>query len=176
MLLVVLRRHPSVGLVLVEVVRHIAHERQAARSAFGRTQAEHARRSHVVGRCGEINDERLREEVGPLIGGGASTMNEDVGKRGRGIADVGRLREGMQDLADEAVDGLRLMLVVGRAIGVEELFSGVDRSMVGFVVDDQQRQIGHETPAGGVVGGVGNVSPDPFEEPSQDGLVLLDYE
>src|SRR5581483_12431980 len=104
-----------------------------ALAAICRGQAEDPGRPDVVRRGGEIYDESRREEIRAFVAGLAALVDEDVGERGGRVADIGRSREGVEDLADAAVDGGRLMLQVRLAIGAEDLFSGINRSMVGFV-------------------------------------------
>jgi hypothetical protein len=56
---------------------------------------------------------------------------------------------------------------------VENLFSGVDAGMVGFVIDQKQGQIGYDALAGVGVAGIRNAMGDPGEELLKDTLVLL---
>ena len=68
------------------------------------------------------------------------------------------------------------MVFVGFAIGADRLFSGVYRGVVSLVVNEKQWKIGDEAPTRGRVCGVGDMAPDPFQEPFQNGLVFLDDE
>ena len=113
----------------------IAGKWQPANSALRSSQAEYAGRAHIVGRGSEIPDESSRKEIGAFLGSLAAAMDEDVGERRCRIADIGLLRERVEDRANEAIDGLRLVLLVGVSLGIKELLSGVDRGMVGFVIN-----------------------------------------
>ena len=73
------------------------------------------------------------------VGASGRAVDEDV-REGRGrVADVGFFGEGVEDFADPAVDGLGFVVLVGVAIGADVLLAGVNRGVVGLVVDQQQR-------------------------------------
>ena len=135
-----LLRHPAIATVFAGVVLKYAGQRQAA-APFWRLQAEYARRADVVRGRGQVEDERLGEEVWAFLGRLVLAVDEDVGEGCGRVADVGLLGEGVEDLADPAVDGLGLVVLVGLAIGADVLFAGVDRGVIGLVVDQQKREV-----------------------------------
>ena len=144
--LLVLGRHPPRLCLGVVVVEDAARERQRADAALLGQLAEHAGGADVVRRRRQVDDEGLGKEVGAFGDGRALVVDVDVGKgRGR-IAYIGLAAERVQDATDEAVDGLGRMLLIRRAVLVEELLAGVHRRVVRLVVDHQQRQLGHEPP------------------------------
>src|SRR5579859_582883 len=104
MAVAMLRRHPAAA-ILSDMVSDDAHQRHTALAAICRGQAEDPGRPDVVRRGGEIYDESRREEIRAFVAGLAALVDENVGERGGRVADIGRSREGVEDLADAAVDG-----------------------------------------------------------------------
>ena len=102
-------------------------------------------------------------------------VNEDIGKGRRRVAHIGLAGERMQQLANEAVDGLGLMFLVRRVVLVEHLFTRVHRGVVGFVVNHQQRQLGDKLSAIACVRGVGHARLNPIQKRGEHGLLLLDH-
>ena len=82
----------------------------------------------------------------------------------------------MEQPPDQPVDRLRLMLLVRSSIRIECLLTGIDRCMIGLVINEQQRKVRHDLPPGFGVNGICSVIADPAIEPLQNGLVLLDHE
>lgn len=68
------------------------------------------------------------------------------------------------------------MLEIRLAIFIDYILSCVDRTVVRFVVDHQDRQVSHQLPPGHGIRVVGNAIAYPSEQTLEDRLVLLDHE
>src|SRR2546430_1057263 len=78
--------------------------RQSVFSPFGSQGAEDPGRAHVVRRRGEVDDECRGKQVGPFVPRLAPLVDEDVGERRCGVANVGRACEGVKYLPDAAIN------------------------------------------------------------------------
>lgn len=135
-------------------------------------KAENARRSDVIRRRGQIDDERLGEKVRAFLGRLVPAVDEDVCEGRCGVADIGLLGKCVENLSDPAVNHLGFVVFVGLAISTNKLLAGIHRGVISLVIDQQQREVGHESLAVRV-GGICYVAPDPFEQSLQHHLVLF---
>ena len=92
--------------------------------SFGivRIEAEHFPGAKIVLRPRQVRNEVFRIQVVRFV-----WIDEDIGKRGRCVADVRHRRQGTNDLSDRLVD-LGGTVVSGRCIY---------RRLIAFVVDDE---------------------------------------
>ena len=114
----------------------------------------------VVRRRIKSDDEMARKQILPqriVVGVG---IDENVGEGRGGIANIAAAVENRQKLADLAVDPGDLVACIGR----------VDRSVVGFIVDDQHRLFDHLRPL------LDRVLLQPFQQVLQRAGVFLDHQ
>ena len=117
----------------------MANEREAIIVTFV-VGAEDGDRAEVIIRRGKRDYERCREQVSAIVLGLTFIVHEDVGKRRGGVGNIGRPLDCIQELADFTVDALGVVVLVECTIREQRLVSGIDRSLVRLVVDDQQRR------------------------------------
>lgn len=89
--------------------------------------------SHVPGWPVQGQDEVGGEQVAGVV-----RIDEDVRERGGGVADVLGAGTGVQQIGDQVVDGGPVPVARGGRVPPGRV-GGVDRSLVGLVVDDQDR-------------------------------------
>ena len=135
--------------------------------------SEYANRTGVVGWCGQIDNEGLREQVRSLRFGCIPAVDEDVGKGRCCIAYISLFLEVMKQLSNSPIDCLRFIFVLGVSVSVDALIPGIDRGMVCLVINQQKRELGnHATPIWILL--VRDMLVNPFEKSVQDSFVLLD--
>ena len=69
-------------------------------------------------------------------------MNEDVRKGCRRVTDIGLPREMVEDRPDRPIDRLGLVFEIRVAELVHDIFTSIDRPVIGLVVDHHERQVG----------------------------------
>ncbi|MNL10491.1 hypothetical protein D3C87_1312910 [compost metagenome] len=168
-------RHPAALAVFAGVICNGPEQGQPCCPPRRRLQAEDLCRAHITGGCRQVYDEGRREEVWTFLFGLSSFVNKNVCERRRGVSDIRRARESMQDLAGKTVDGGRLVLLVGRSVFPEYLLSRIDRSVIGFVIDQEEWQPLHN-PASVLILSICDMMPNPAEQALQNRLVFLDDE
>ncbi len=102
-------------------------------------------------------------------------IDEDVGKRCCGIADVCALFEAVEEFSNKPIDGRHVLVGNDISISIAERRVRVDGCVVCLVVDHEQRHISDDA---SIRLGI-NLAPDadrPVEEILQDGLVFLHHE
>ena len=75
------------------MVVEYACQGQATRASLRASKAKYTRGADVVGWGGQVDDERLGEEIRPLVGGFVLPVDEDIGERGGRVANISLLRK-----------------------------------------------------------------------------------
>ena len=91
-------------------------------------------------------------------------MNEDVREGRRRVADISLPREMVEDRPDQPVDCLGFMFEIWVAKLVHDIFTGVDRSVIGLVVDHHERQVGDGLATGFGVDMIGDTVTNPVQQ------------
>ncbi|EKD96616.1 MAG: hypothetical protein ACD_23C01377G0002 [uncultured bacterium] len=81
----------------------------------------------------------------------------------------------MKNLAYEAIDGLGLVLFVRLPVFIEKYLPCVDRCVVRFIIDDEERELRDNTSFRFFVDGICNVVLNPLQQLSENRLLLLDH-
>src|SRR5579862_4111857 len=103
-------------------------------------------------------------------------MDKNVGKGCRGVSDVRRSRERVEQLSNATVDCFGFVIVVRCPVGLEKLFPCVNGRVIRLVVNDQQRSIGDVSPTGGGFRRIRYMVAYPPQQLFEYGLILLNYE
>jgi hypothetical protein len=111
--------------------------------ALGR-DTEQFLRTRVAVRARQLNDEVLGEEVIPNVSIDSIRVDQDRGERRGGIRNIGGLRRPCQYGTDESIDFGGSLTVVAVIFVADSRVWGsvalrVDRGLIGFVVDEQNR-------------------------------------
>ena len=67
------------------------------------------------------------------------------------------------------------MILIRIAVRVENRFAGIYAGIVGFIVNEEQWEIGHDASTGLLLDGICDVVRDPSQQALKNCLVLLDY-
>ena len=143
--LLVAVRNPRLVVVHEPRNRKLLHALETQQRIF--LDPKHLVRSGVIPRSRNPEDEVSREQVFAVLLAEAILVDEDVCERRSRVANVGALLEPVEEPSDQSVDRGWIEVWIGAAILVVGDVPGVDRRVIGFVVNDEERHIGNNKPA-----------------------------
>ena len=111
----------------------------------------------------------------PMLGSRPALVDEDVSKRRSCISDVRALLKGKENLANKTVYPRWIVVLVWLPVFIELLLAGIDRGVVRFIINQQERFVACRRPSR--CGILGTRAPsDPIHQVLENAGVLLDHE
>ena len=105
----------------------------------GTVESEDRRWPDIVGGRWKVDNKTTRKQVIPIFVGGGGVVDKDVGEGCRRICDICLSRECREKATDWPFIRFGSYSGSGVSSSSKSCISGVDRSLVGFVVDHQER-------------------------------------